>query len=240
MSPAEKEIRKVVPAEGRLEKAGNAMIRFFAAPTWQERLKFTLAASKVKPLMEQHYRKHPDGPVIPEDVKLTRIEPTEGDPNRKYYAFVVFLPNHENAIPVSIEDTKDGFLVDWCSFAEAKDQTLAKFYKEYRKEPGTFRVLVRRSHYFGDDIPERDTKECLEVIAPDTTGPFPLWLDKSSVNYTKYFAKGERARWDISSMMVLTLQWEKTSKGAQYVRLRDVIADSWHPALLPAPSAEKK
>jgi hypothetical protein len=37
-------------------------------------------------------------------------------------------------------------------------------------------------------------------------------------------------------MMVITCQWEKTDKGVQFVRLRDVVADSWHPEMLPAPA----
>lgn len=241
MSAAEKKIRKVIHAEGQLEKPGNALIRFFAATTWQERLRYSLCPEKVRPLMEQHYKTYAEGPIIPEDIELTRIEATEEDPNRKYYAFVVFLPDVEHGIPVSVEDTKNGCLVEWCSFIEAKDQMLSKFFKGgFRKEPGTFRVLVRRSHYFGDDVPAQEVKECLEVVGPDTAGPYHLWLDKSSVPYTKFFVKGERTRWDISSMMVLTCQWEKTSKGVEYVRLRDVVADSWHPAMLPAQGVAAK
>ena len=54
------------------------------------------------------------------------------------YAFVVFLPDVENGIPVSVEDTKEGFLVEWCSFVECKDQMLSKFFSSWRKEPGTY------------------------------------------------------------------------------------------------------
>ena len=61
-----------------------------------------------------------------------------------------------------------------------------------------------------------------------------MWTDKDSVTYAKYFATGERADWRVSSMMVLTLQWEKDAGGAEYVRLREVVADTWHPAKLPA------
>ncbi|HEX2749402.1 MAG TPA: hypothetical protein VHM91_15440 [Verrucomicrobiales bacterium] len=240
MSAAEKEIRKVVPVKDNLEKPGTALIRFFAATTWQERLKYSLAPEKVKPLMEEHYKTFRDGPVIPEDIQLTRIEGTEEDGERKYYAFVVFLPECENGIPVSVEDTKNGCLVEWCSFVEAKDQTLAKFCKTYQKEPKTFRVLVRRSHYFENDVPDQDRKECLEVVAPDTAGPFHVWLEKDSAACTRYFSKAERSRWDISTMMVISCQWEKTAKGVQYVRLREVVADSWHPDMLPASTTAKK
>jgi hypothetical protein len=240
MTAAEQAIRKVVPVKDHLAKPGNALIHFLAAPTWRERLKYSLAPDKVKPLMEEHYKTFSDGPIIPEDVQLTRIEATEEDPSKKYYAFIVFLPEFENGIPVSVEDTKSGCLVEWCSFVEARDQMLAKYFSAFHKEPGTFRVLVRRGHYFEEDVPNQDRKECLEAVAPDTTGPFHLWLDKDSAAWAKFFARGERSRWDISSMMVITCQWERTPKGVQYVRLREVVADSWHPDLLPASPATAK
>jgi hypothetical protein len=238
MSEAEKEIRKIVPVTGHLSKPGTALIRFLAAPKWQERLRYSLAPEKVKPLMEAYYKTWPDGPVIPEDIKLTRIEPTEEDPNRKYYAFLLFLPDKEAGIPVSIEETKNGCLVEWCSFVESKDQVLAKFFDGWRKEPGTFRVMARRSHYFSDDVPDQKKKECLGISAPDATGPFTVWLDKDNPDFGRYFAKGDRQRWDVSSPLVITCQWEKTEKGAQYVRVRDVVVDTWHPDLLP--DASKK
>jgi|GEM_PF-5527342 len=234
MSEAERQIREAVPLSGYLEKPGTAMVRFFAATTWQERLKYSLAPDKVKPLMVDHYREHADGPLIPEDVELIRVEAVEEDPNRKYFAFNIFMPDVEAGIPLSVEETVNGCLVEWCSFIEGKDQLLTKFYAGHRKEPGTFRVLVRRGHYFDGDVPDQDRKEYFIARPPDGTGPFPLWADRDSTAYTRYFSTGERARWDVSSMMVLTLQWERSPGGVEYVRLRDVIADSWHPAMLPA------
>ncbi len=239
LSEEEKQIRKVIPMDGFLAKPGAALVHFLAAKTWQERLKYTLAPEKAKPLMEVYYKTQPDGPVVPEDIKLLRVEATEEDANRKYYGFLLYLPDVEYGIPVSVEDTKSGCLVEWCSFAETKDRLLEKFFAAFRKEPGTFRVLARRCHYFSDDVPEQDKKECLEVVAPDNTGPFTVWLDKKNPDHAKYFAKGERQSWDVSSPLVITCQWEKTDKGAEYVRLTNVLVDSWHPDLLPASALPK-
>ena len=88
-------------------------------------------------------------------------------------------------------------------------------------------------------MPAQDRKVVFDVLAPDLTGPYKVWLDKDSVNYTRYFASGVRARWEFSSSMVLTLQWEKTKDGATFVRLREVVADNWHPELLPAQKKRK-
>lgn len=229
ISEAEKQIRGVVPHSGQLEKPGTALIRFLAAPNWQERLKYTLAPDKVKPYMQAHYRVHADGPVIPDDIELTRVEPVEDDPQRNYYAFIIYLPGQYGGVPISVEETKTGCLVEWCSFVEGKDRLLAEFYAGYRKEAGTFRVLARRAHYFEKDVPDQDRKVVYDVFPPESSGPYKMWIDLGSVVYSRHFAKGERADWRMSTMMVVTLQWEKTADGVEYVRLADVVADSWHP-----------
>ena len=184
--------------------------------------------------MEAYYKEHKDGPIILEDMELTRIEPVEEDPSRNYYAYIVFFPGQDAGVPMSVEETKTGCLVEWCSFVEGKDQLLEKFFSRYRKEPGTFRALIRRGHYFEKDVPGQDRKVVFDLRSPSDTGPWKIWTDNDSVTYAKYFATGERADWRVSSMMVLTLQWEKDAGGAEYVRLREVVADTWHPAKLPA------
>ena len=234
MSVEEKEIRRVVPIGGPLAAPGTAIIRFFAAKTWQERLKYTLAPEKVKPLMEAYYKVNKDGPIVPEDIELTRMEAVEADSTRHYFAFMVYFPERAEGIPLSVEETQTGCLIEWSSFAEARDMVLEKFYAGWRKEPGTFRVLVRRGHYFEDDVPGQDGKVVFDINPSDRTGPYKLWLDKDSAIWTGHFANGDKLAWNTVAMMVLTLQWEKTDKGVEYVRLREVTAETWHPALLAA------
>jgi hypothetical protein len=232
MSETEREIRRIVPTGGALAAPGNALIRFLAAENWQERLHYTLAPHKVKPLMEAYYKVHPDGPVIPRDIELTRMEPVEDDPTRHYFAFMVYFPDRVEGVPLSVEETKSGCFIEWTSFVEGKDMLLEKFYSGWRKEPGTFRLLIRRGHYFETDMPDRERKVVFDINPPDRTGPYKLWVDKNSPIWKKTFAEGDKLPWNQVAMMVLTLQWEKTAQGVAYVRLREVAADSWHPELL--------
>lgn len=231
MSAEEKEIRRVVPASGALAVPGGALIHFFAAKNWQERLPYCLAADKVKPLMQAYYKVEKDGPMVPEDIELTRMEPVEDDPTRHYFAFMVYFPGRVAGVPLSVEETKAGCLVEWTSFAEGKDRVLEKFCSSYRKDPGTFRVLVRRGHYFEKDVPDQDGKLVLDVSPPDRSGPYKVWLDKEGVAAAQHFS-ARKFDWNTVAMMVVTLQWEKTAEGVEYIRLREVAADSWHPEML--------
>lgn len=232
VSDVEKELRRIVPTGGPLAAPGHAIIRFFAAKTWQERLPYTLAAQKVKPLMQAHYRTYPDGPIIPADIELTRMEPVEDDPSRHYFAFMVYFPGRAEGVPLSVEETKQGCLIEWTSFVEGKDMVLEKFCSAHRKEPGTFRVLIRRGHYFEDDVPDRESRVVFDINPPDRTGPYKVWLDKSSPVWKKTFAGGDKLPWNQVAMMVVMLQWEKTAKGVEYIRLREVAADTWHPEMM--------
>lgn len=231
-------IRKAVPSGGPLAVPGEAIVRFMAAATWQERLKYTLCPEKMKPLMESYYQKGGDGPIIPEEVELTRLEPTEENPKYHYYSFIVYLPDRPAGIPLSVEDTAAGPRVEWRTFVECKDNLLGRFYKEYTAQPATLRVLVRRHHYFENDVPNQKAKECFELFSPDATGSFIAWADHDSQVFRKYFSSGERARWDVSSMMTLTLQWQKAESGVAWVKVQDVVAGSWHPDMLPGAAAK--
>lgn len=228
MSVEEKEIRRVVTTSGPLTAPGTAIIRFFAAPNWQERLKYCLAPQKVKPLMEAYYKVHKDGPIVPEDIELTRMQPIEEDPGRHYFAFMVYFPGRAEGVPLSVEQTKTGCVIEWCSFVEGKDRVLAKFFSEPRKEPGTFRVSIRRGHYFEKDVPTQDKKVVFDISPPDRSETFKLWVDKDSEVWRKGL-DGEKFGWNLIAMMVLTLQWEQTPDGVKYVRLVKVAGDSWHP-----------
>ena len=227
-------IADVIPKAGYLAKPAAALAAFLAAPNWQERLKHTLSPDKMRPLMETYYKAAKDGPIVPEAVEFTRAVPTEADPKRKYYAFVVFASGVEGAIPVSVEDTPKGCLVEWRSFVEGHDRLLEKFYGGYRAEPDEFRVLLRRTHYFEKDVPAQDQKLVFEIQPPTTNCAFYAWLDKSSNAYGKYFASGERAGWDATSLVVVRLQWVREEGGVEWVRIADIVAEDWHPDSLPA------
>lgn len=231
-------IRKTVPLGGPLARPGEAIIRFLGAATWQERLPYTLAADRMKPLMEAHYRAGGDGPIVPEEVQFMQMEPTEDNPKLHYYSYIVFLPERSTGIPLSVEDTAQGTRVEWRTFIECKDHLLAKFYKAYTPTPATFRALIRRCHYFEKDVPGQDKMQCFELSSPDAANTFYVWAGLDSQVYRKFFASGERARWDVSSRMTLTLEWQKEESGVAWVRLRDVVAESWHPDLLPAGAAK--
>lgn len=231
-------VRKVVPLGGPLARPGEAIIRFMGAATWQERLKTTQAAEKMKPLMEAYYRAGGDGPIIPESVDYVMMEATEENPKFYYYAYMVFLPGRPTGIPLSVEDTAQGTRVEWRTFIECKDDLLTKFHEAPATGPSTFRAHIRRGHYFDDDVPNQDRMRCLELTSPDAATTFKIWAPLDSPVYQRYFANGERARWDVSSRMTLTLEWQKEESGVAWVRLRDVVAESWHPDLLPAGAAK--
>lgn len=231
VSAEEKKIREVVPLTGVLAAPGTALIKFLSAKSWQERLKYSLAPEKVKPQMEAYYKVNKDAAIVPEDVEFVRMDPVEDDPQRHYFAFRVYFPGRTAGVPISVEETKTGCLVEWTSFVEGKDMLLEKFYSKYRKEPGTFRILLRRGHYFEKDVPDQKKKIVFDVNPPDRTGPYKLWLNKDSADAKKFF-RDDQLDWNQVMMLVVTLQWEKTPDGKEFVRLHSVAADSWHPEMV--------
>jgi len=65
-----------------------------------------------------------------------------------------------------LESSADGWKVDWLTFTEFKDKLLLHFLEKWQDNPGRFHVMMRRTHYFDDDVPEKDKKYCIEISPP--------------------------------------------------------------------------
>lgn len=165
--PAAEPVIANVPEES--EAALEALKQFLAAPTWQERLKVVQGADLMKPLMQSYYASMPDGPLAVTKIALIRHDkaPQTGPP---HCVFQVGGGEVKRPLPIMVEQSPEGWKVDWLTFTEFKDNLLARFMESPQEGPKRFHVLVRRTHYFDDNVPEVDKKICVEVQSP--TPPF--------------------------------------------------------------------
>src|SRR5690606_3405584 len=122
---------------------------------------FVLHAAKVGPRMEKYHRDNPDRPAEVESIGHVTAHPVP-DSNFRFHVFQVVQKPDLLPGPVRVEQTKDGYRVDWPAYIEARDRELEKFCEEWREGAGTFRVLLERGHYFGDDVPDQNSKVCFK------------------------------------------------------------------------------
>ncbi len=212
-----------VSASPEAQPAATVLKQFFAAKKWQDRLEFIQAPDKMRPLLERYYGANNDGPLRISRIELIRHDraPEMGSP---HCVFQVTGPAIEQPLPVMVESSPEGWKVEWLTFTEFKDKLLIRFLKSYSDEPGRFHVMMRRTHYFDEDVPDLDKKYCFELTPPDpgTSGfvfvqkgnPLARELDRS-------------LGWEITNVAaVVELQWRKQDR-YQWVEMTAVPQYNW-------------
>ncbi|MCE9520293.1 MAG: hypothetical protein K8R87_12170 [Verrucomicrobia bacterium] len=220
-----------IKASGEAKPAAEILNKFFQAKTWQERLLYTQPQEKVRPLMERYYADNPDGPLRVSSIELIRHDksPEIGTP---LCVFQVSGPDLPEPLPVMVESSPEGWKVDWLTLTEFKDKLLLRFLQKWQDEPARFHVMVRRTHYFDEDVPNLDKKHCFELMPP-TPGysgyafipkgsPLALNLDRS-------------IGWEVANLAaIVELRWRKQDR-YQWVEITAVPQFNWR-STLPANS----
>lgn len=213
--------------------AVDALKQFLAAPNWKERQKVVQTADKVRPLMEQYYHQNPDGPIAVRQIQLMRHDKAPNTGGPPHCVFQVSGGDLKQPLPVMVEEEGNNWKVDWLTFTEFKDELLQRFLESYQDEPKRFHVMMRRTHYFDDDIPGLDKLTCFEIQPPMpgfTGHVFARRATPLTHDLDRYVG------WEVSkAAAIVEIQWRKEGS-QQWVELTGVPQYNWrNPAAGPAP-----
>jgi hypothetical protein len=236
LTPAERgEITLDVPEEAK--PAAEALQKFLAATTLEERLKYTLAVESMKPLMEQYYSdaKNSSGPISVDAIGLVRLDPKPQLGGGAHAVFGIESKTWKFAIPVMLEERGGSFKVDWLSFVEFKDRLLEKYLTTFQEGQVRYHVSMTRTHYFEDKVPNSSNKEAFR-ISPAPPNPFSatVFVDKDSA-----LAKDLRDKipWGAQVFAIIELEWMKLGDQA-WVQMSAVPQLNWY-SVPSAPKAVK-
>ena len=201
--------------------------QFLTASTMEERLAYSQHPEKTRKEMALYSETHPPAPFAVQEITFL----TEGevpDSSRKFHLYNVLLKDREAPIPMAVEETRDGYRVDWSAFVESYSHRLRAFFSAPSESPGRFRVMLRRAHYFGPAVPGQDSVRLAYTVEPpmrDET--FYVWVDKESLVYQEKLATGERSGWDAESYVIVELLWQGDDRQGRWVGLQSITSDSW-------------
>jgi serine/threonine protein kinase len=198
---------------------------FLAAPKLTERLKFTLAAEMLKPVMERYYASSPDGPIQGHKITFSRFDQTPELIGAPHCVFSVESKEWAHPVPVILKKSASGWKVDWLTFVELKDRKLEAFFESYTEKRALFHVGIHRQHYFENDVPDRDQKEAFSIGLPK---PNPL---RKVVFLRKDTRLARQLRdqlpWETHVWAIVELQWKKLGS-QQWVELVFVPQLHWY------------
>lgn len=223
----------IVGVNPETQPALDALQKFFHAKTWQDRLPLVQVQEAMRPIMEKYYATNPDGALHPSHIQLIRYDkaPETGPP---HCVFQVAGGGLKQPLPIMVEITDDGWKVDWLTFTEFKDELLQKFLEAPQPEPARFHVLMRRAHYFDDDVPALDKKTCFQVMPPMPGFNGDVFAQKGS---TLARELDKQLGWEVSqAAAVVELQWRNEDR-RQWVELTNLVQLNWRNSEPSAPKA---
>ncbi len=174
--------------------------------------------------MRQAIQYFPDGNLIPVpilEITLEAIEPTAKAPF-KVRIFRVVTDRVPSGFPVAVEDTAEGPRIDFTAFVQCRDQLLDQFAKQPAAGPGRFLVVLRRGHYFGEDLTqaELDRMICLEVASPNpSSAKYPVFVSRDT---------------ELGQLALRNFDWDKTytpivelAHSPRHMALNAIVEETW-------------
>jgi hypothetical protein len=200
---------------------------FLEAPDWASRSAHVLFPDNVRSAMEAHSHEFPDGPT---PFKSIAIKQTQIDENTGNSLSIFFVATEEfpTGIPVAVQQSADGWRVDWQAFVEFRDQLFQKFAEGPSDTNGRFHLIV------SPPPPER--------AANTENEHFVSFLLNAPLNETPQLAfvkKGSGSFVTIQNATaaggfftpVLEIAKRKTADGQSYLEIVKVIATDWIPRI---------
>lgn len=205
--------------------AVDAIKKFLAAKTLNERLQHTLGADLMKPLMERYYSRSPDGPIMVDRIQFVRMDPNPELGTGRHCILSLENKTWDFPVPVMLEEKDDGFKVDWIAFVEFKDRMLEKFFQSYQEGKARFHVGIIRHHYFEDGVPNLDHKDVFRISpAPPNSFQASVFLDKDAPLALEL---RNLLPWETHVWAVVELEWKKLGS-QQWVELSAVPQMHWY------------
>lgn len=203
-------------------RAQDSLAKFFAAKSVEETVPLVRDPSRVTPLMKDYYERQggfsmppfrQNGPFQEIMVKLNTF-------------WVTVVDFHEGGSrEVVLEDTAEGFVVDWETFVSYNPMDWDKFAGRRPAEPMSFRVFAHLDHKFGYAFAEPQNWVCVQLSSRDSKSV--LWgYAKRGSNVGLRLEELLKEEWEYPA--ILKLQFPVDSQGGDsMVHIRELVEDSW-------------
>lgn len=214
------------PEPTQVAAAAEATLRaFLQAPDWASRSAYVLFPEKMRPAMEAYSRETPDGPTRFDSIA---VKQTQIDEKTGYTLFIFFVSTdaYPGGIPVAVQETAGGWLVDWRAFVEFRDQLFQIFADGPVDQTGRFHLIA------SPPPPERAAKteneHFISVMLNAPLNPTPrIAFVKKATEAFNTFQTATAGGGFFTPVLEVTKR--KTTDGKTYLEVLRVVATDWIP-----------
>jgi len=196
---------------------------FLLSGNIEELLMFVADREIVEPEIRAHYKGGSRTPIAHRSIDEDKSGIVPGT-NKRAYMF--WVTTSRRKIPVSVEETDEGYKVDWAAFTQFHDGTFENFIRKPNSPAGGYYVELRRSHIFGNSVPDQDELHVFRVRSP--IAPYPeayAFLRRDNPEAQSIL---ERYPWGKEGRPFIELKWVKPGGGAeQRIEIERIARHAW-------------
>ena len=210
----------------KVSAAAEASLRaFLDAPDWAARNAYVLFPEKVREAMEAYSREVPDGPTVYKSVsvKQSNIDEKTGTTLLIFYVTTEMFPT---GIPVAVKETSRGWLIDWQSFVEFRDNQFQQFVAGPADQIGHFHLVVSTPPAERASNTENEHFSSFLLQSPLAAARQLAFVKKPSELFDT-FQTATAAGGMFTPVLEVTKH--KTVEGQSYLEVTKLIATDWFP-----------
>jgi hypothetical protein len=206
------------------QQAESAIKAFLSATSVEALLPLVLNRDRITPALNKYYAEQPLAPTPFTEIVLdssARIS------DSKVQAFLYRVRSGERpeGFPICAEQTAQGFKIEWDAFIQCRDRAAANFWKNPAAEPASLYVILKRSHYFGDDMTNLDDYDCFRVNSPNPDEEPVYAFARKDSNFSRKFHS--QLTWDANYFAVAGFVHAKNAKGDVHHEIVDIERFNW-------------
>lgn len=210
----------------KVSDAAEASLRaFLDAPDWAARNAHVLFPDVVRSAMETYSHEVPDGPTPYKSISVAQSS-TDEKTGDTLFIFYVVTETFPTGIPVAVTETPQGWLVDWQSFVEFRDDQFKKFADGPADRTQRFHLTVRPPPPARAATTENEHFSSFLLDPPFPDRQQLAFVKKNSEAYATCHAATESG---VPLFAVLETTKRTTPDGQGYLEILKVTATDWLP-----------
>ena len=166
----------------------------------------------------------PSGSLQPGPWKRIIFDSSDQAPRSSLKASLFRVVTNEIPLgfPVAVEDTRSGPRIDFNAFVQCRDRLLDFYIAQPGNTPQSFLVLLRRGHYFGEDLTPAELEQliCFEITSPNPGSPKHRVFIQRGSEMGRLAVR--RFVWDKSYTPVVEL-----TRQGKHIEITAIIRDVW-------------
>lgn len=212
------------PEDPAQKAARQAVEKFLASTSKAELLERIIAPQEFASRVNSFYG---DKSISPINFDNIGLESSAVVPETKFKAFLfrVRSPDRPLGFPVCTEETPQGFKIEWEIFAQCQQRSAAKYWKSHSEPKSSFYAIIKRAHYFDNDVPNLDAYECYEISTPNPDDEKMYAFTKKDGAFERKFQ--HRLRWHNRYFIVGQFRHLPHGNGGSHVEILDIVRFNW-------------